>query len=181
MLEQLEDRVTPTVLLGNSQVISAMTQGLNNVLNDMKTAQGHLAVDFNQAVLKLGTNPNGDDVRSWSHPFAIAVGDFQQILQDQAAIHQMVTTDQAVLKAFATAELIDGDPIDFLILTFFPNSGFNSANQLTDIQKQADQIANDPTVQNEVNFVFKLRNPVVDAARDQITIAIEATKPTFGQ
>lgn len=186
MLEQLEDRVTPTVLLGNSQVVSAMVTGLNNVLSDMKTAQNNLATDFNNSKAALAstqftpTPPNGDNVRLWSHPFGKAVADYQQILSDQAAIHQMVTTDQAVLKGVAFAELIDGDPIDFFILTFFPNSSFNSASQLTTIQNQADSIKNDTTVQNEVNFTFVLRAGSM-APLDNITIAQEVNTPTFGQ
>jgi hypothetical protein len=184
MLENLEDRVTPTVLFGPTSVVNTMLTGVNNVLADMKTAQSHLNFDFNNAVTALTANPNGDNVRLWSHPFGIAVGDFQQILSDQASIHQMVTTDNAVLNGVAIAELINGDPIDFIILRFFPNSGFNSATQLTNVQNQADQIRTDPTVQNEVNFVFLLRamsDPGFNAARDEITIGEEATTPSFGQ
>jgi hypothetical protein len=185
MLEILEDRVTPTVLLGNSPVINAMLTGVNNVLSDMKTAQTNLKTDFTTAVTTLTANPNGDNVRAWSHPFGKAVADYQQILSDQASIHQMVTTDNAVLQGVAFAELINGDPVDFIVLTFFPNSGFNSATQLKNVQNQADQIRTDTTVQNEVNFVFFLRNPPTDpmfnAVRDEITIAGEVNTPSFGQ
>jgi len=183
-LEQLEDRVTPTVLLGNSPVINAMLTGVNNVLADMKTAQGNLKTDFTAAGAALTNNPNGDNVRDWSHPFGKAVADYQQILSDQASIHQMVTTDNAVLQGVAVSELVSGDPIDFIILTFFPNSGFNPATQLKNVQNQADQIRTDTTVQNEVNFTFLLRamaDPGFNATRDKITIAGEVNTPSFGQ
>ena len=183
MLEQLEDRVTPTVLFG-SNVVPTMLTGVNNVLADMKTAQNNLKTDFTNAGTALTANPNGDNVRLWSHPFGKAVADYQQILSDQASIHQMVTTDNAVLQGVAFVELTDGDPIDFIILTFFPNSGFNSANQLKTVQTQADQIRTNTTVQNEVNTIFFLRavaDPGFNAARDEITIAGEVNTPSFGQ
>jgi hypothetical protein len=180
MLERLEDRVTPTVLFGPTNVVNTMLTGVNNVLADMKTAQINLKTDFNTAVTTLTTNPNGDNVRAWSHPFGKAVADYQQILSDQASIHQMVTTDNAVLQGVAVAELIGGDPVDFIVLTFFPNSGFNPATQLKNVQNQADQIRTDPTVQSEVNFVFLLRNPTVNPF-DQITIAGSVNTPSFGQ
>jgi len=188
MLERLEDRVTPTVLFGSTNVVPTMLTGVNNVLSDMKTAQSNLKTDFTNAVAALPQTPvgrpNGDDVRVWSHPFGKAVADYQQILSDQASIHQMVTTDNAVLQGVALQELILGDPIDFIVLTFFPNSGFNPATQLTSVQNQADQIRKDTTVQNEVNFVFLLRamaDPGFNAARDQITIAGSVNTPSFGQ
>ena len=184
MLEQLEDRVTPTVLFGPTSVVNTMLTGVNNVLADMKTAQSNLRTDFTNAVSALTANPNGDNVRLWSHPFGKAVADYQQILSDQASIHQMVTTDNAVLQGVAVAELINGDPVDFIVLTFFPNSGFNPATQLKNVQNQADQIRTDTTVQNEVNFTFLLRamsDPGFDAARDKITIAGSVNTPSFGQ
>ena len=108
----------------------------------------------------------------------------QQILSDQASIHQMVTTDNAVLQGVAMAELVDGDPIDFIILSFFPASGFNSATQLTNVQTQADQIRTNTTVQNEVNTVFFLRatsDPGFLPLRDEISILGEVNTPSFGQ
>jgi len=180
MLENLEDRVTPAILLGPSTVVNTMLTDVNNVLSDMKTAQVNLKTDFTNATIALTATPNGDNVRAWSHPFGKAVADYQQILSDQATIHQMVATDTAVLQGVAIAELINGDPVDFIILTFFPNSGFNPITKLKDVQNQADQIRTSTEVQNEVNFVFLLRNPPL-IATDQITIAGRVNTPSFGQ
>ena len=71
MLERLEDRVTPTVLVGNSTVVNAMLTEVNVLY--MKTAQTHLNTDFTNAGTALTANPSGDNVRLWSRPFGKAV------------------------------------------------------------------------------------------------------------
>jgi len=113
-LEHLEDRIQPTVLIG-SQVVPTMVNQLNTVLKDMQGAQTKLATDYNQAVTDITINPNGDNVRQFTHSFGKAVADYQQILSDQASIHSMVSTDNTVLQQTALAELIAGVPFDFIV------------------------------------------------------------------
>lgn len=183
MLEQLEDRFQPSVLLG-SNVVPTMVNQANTVLTDMQHAQVNLKTDYNAAVTALGANPNGDNVRQFAHPFGKAVADYQQILTDQAAIHLMVSTDNTVLQEVASAELMSGDPIDFAILTFFKGTAFDPTTQLTHVQSQADQIRQDTTVQTEVNHIFDLRNPLAlgfNPIRDEISIAAEVNTPGYGQ
>jgi len=184
MLECLEDRLQPSVLMGGP-VVPTMANEVNTVLTDMQHAQTKLTTDFNAAVTALTTNPNGDNVRQFAHPFGQAVADYQQILSDQASIHLMVSTDTAVLQGVAMAEFQSGDPIDLLILTFFKGTSLDPTTQLTNVQKQADQIVQNTTLQNEINHIFDLRNPVTDPnfnpVRDQITIAAEVNTPSFGQ
>jgi hypothetical protein len=182
-LEQLEDRLQPSVLLGSNAVGTLVNQ-VNTVLTDMQHAQNNLTTDFNSAVTALGNNPNGDNVRQFAHPFGKAVADYQQILNDQATIHLMVNTDNTFLQQVALAEAMSGDPTDLLILTFFRGSNFDPTTQLTNVQNQADQIRQDTTLQNEVNHIFDLRNPAdpgFNATRDQISIAAEVNTPSFGQ
>lgn len=184
MLEQLEDRVTPTVLLGNSQVVTAMTDGLNNVLADMKTAATNLQTDIKAATTAATLPLTATSFQNWINAVGKATADYQQILSDQASIHQMVSTDQAVLKGVAFAELTNGDPIDFLILTFFPNSGFNSASKLMNIQTSADNIVNGTDTANgnvKTEVTTPLNIPTTGAPTFTITIANEVTKPSFGQ
>jgi hypothetical protein len=183
MLEHLEDRLQPSVLLGGS-VVPTMVNQVNTVLTDMQHAQTKLTTDYNAAVTTLGTNPNGDNVRDFVHPFGKAVADYQQILTDQAAIHSMVSTDTTVLQGVAMAEFQAGDPIDLVILSFFKNSSFDPTTQLTHVQSQADQILQDTTLKTEINHIFDLRSPTAigfDPTRDQITIAAEVNTPSFGQ
>ncbi len=181
MLENLEDRLQPSVLLG-SNVVPTMVNQVNTVLTDMQHAQVKLSTDFNASVSALGTNPNGDNVRAFVHPFGKAVADYQQILNDQATIHLMVSTDNAVLQGVASAELMSGDPIDFVILSFFKGTSLDPTTQLTHVQAQADQILQDPTLHSEVNNTFFLRSPTTpgfDAIRDEISIAAEVNAPSF--
>ena len=183
-LERLEDRLQPSVLFGAGSSINILVTPLNSILADMQTARAKLATDFNNAVTLLGTNPNGDNVRTFVFPFGKAVADYQQILTDQAAIHLTVSTDQSFLQAVALAEAVAGDPTDFLILNFFKGSTFDPTTQLTNVQNQANQIVNDPTVLSEVSKQFFLRAPTTpgfDPTRDIVTIAGEVNKPTFGQ
>ena len=180
MLENLEDRIQPALLIG-SNAVNVLVNQVNTVLTDMQHAQTNLKTDFTNAGTALTANPNGDNVRAWSHPFGKAVADYQQILQDQASIHLMVSTDQAFLQAAAFSEFTAGDPIDLIILTFFKGSAFDPTTKLIGVQNQADSIVKNTDVQNEINFVFKLRNPVVTPAVDQITILSEANTPGFGQ
>lgn len=182
-LEQLEDRLQPSVLLGGNAVNTLVNQA-NTVLTDMQHAQVKLTTDYNAAVTALGTNPNGDNVRQFVHPFGQAVADYQQLLTDKAAIHQMVSTDNTLLQEVALAELTTGDPVDFIILTYFKGTGFDPTTQLTNVQNQADQILQDTTLKNEVNHTFYLRNPLTlgfNAARDEISIAAEIDTPGYGQ
>jgi len=181
MLERLEDRLQPSVLLGG-QVVPTMVNQVNTVLTDMQHAQVKLTTDYNAAVTALGPNPNGDNVRQFVHPFGKAVADYQQILNDQATIHLMVSTDNTVLHEVASAELISGDPIDFVILSFFKGSSFDPTTQLTHVQTQADQILQDPTLNTEINNTFFLRNPMTvgfDPIRDEVSIAAEVNTPSF--
>ena len=181
MLESLEDRVRPSVLLGGP-VVPAMTNQVNMVLTDMQHAQTKLTTDYNAAITALGTNPNGDNVRQFVHPFGQAVADYQQILNDQAAIHSMVSTDTTILQGVAMAEFQAGDPTDLIILSFFKGSSFDPTTQLTHVQNQADQILQDPTLHTEINNTFFLRNPLsigFDALRDEVSIAAEVNTPSF--
>jgi hypothetical protein len=181
MLERLEDRLQPSVLLGG-QVVPTMVNQVNTVLTDMQHAQVKLTTDYNAAVTALGANPNGDNVRQFVHPFGKAVADYQQILNDQATIHLMVNTDNTVLREVASAELISGDPIDFVILSFFKGTSFDPTTQLTHVQNQADQILQDPTLHTEINNTFFLRTPGsigFDAIRDEVSIAAEVNTPSF--
>jgi hypothetical protein len=181
MLERLEDRLQPSVLLGSNAVNTLVSQ-VNTVLTDMQHAQTKLTTDFNAAVTTLTNNPNGDNVRLWSHPFGKAVADYQQILSDQAAIHSMVSTDTTVLQEVAVAEFQSGDPIDLIILSFFKGTSLDPTTQLTHVQTQADQILQDPTLQSEINHIFDLRAPGsvgFDPVRDEITIAGEVNTPSF--
>lgn len=183
MLERLEDRLQPSVLLGGN-VPNTLVNQVNTVLTDMQHAQTNLTVDYNSAVTALGANPNGDNVRQFAHPFGKAVADYQQILNDQATIHQMVSTDNTLLQEVALAEFTSGDPVDLIILTLFKGSSFDPTTQLTNVQKQADQILQNTTLQNEINHIFDLRNPLslgFNAARDEIWIAAEVNTPGFGQ
>jgi hypothetical protein len=183
MLEHLEDRLQPSVLLGGS-VVPTMVNQVNTVLTDMQHAQTKLTTDYNAAVTALGNNPNGDNVRDFVHPFGKAVADYQQILSDQAAIHSMVSTDTTVLQGVAMAEFQAGDPIDLVILSFFKGTSFDPTTQLTHVQTQADQILQDTTLKTEINHIFDLRNPMsvgFDPTRDQITIVAEVNTPSFGQ
>jgi hypothetical protein len=182
MLERLEDRLQPSVLIGSNAVNTLVNQ-VNTVLTDMQHAQSNLATDFNSAVTALGNNPNGDNVRQFAHPFGKAVADYQQILNDQATIHLMVNTDTTFLQQVAVAEAMSGDPIDLVVLTFFKGSPFDPTTQLTHVQNQADQIQQDTTLQSEINHIFDLRSPTdpgFNAARDQISIAAEVNTPSFG-
>jgi hypothetical protein len=179
ILEKLEDRIQPTILFGSSAIATLVGQ-VNTVLTDLQHAQANLTTDFNNAVTTLGNNPNGDNVRAFVHPFGKAVADFQQILNDQATIHLMVSTDNTLLQQVALAELLSGDPIDFVVLTFFKGTSFDPTTQLTNLQKQADQILTNTTLQNEINHVFDLRNPVVTPSLDEISIAAEVNTPGFG-
>jgi hypothetical protein len=184
MLERLEDRLQPSVLVG-SNAVNTLASQVNTVLTDMQHAQSNLTTDFNSAVTALGTNPNGDNVRQFAHPFSKAVADYQQILNDQATIHLMVSTDNTFLQQVAVTEAMSGDPIDLLVLTFFRGSPFDPSTQLTNVQNQADQIRQDSTLQSEINHIFDLRNPLTDpgfnASRDQISITTEVNTPGFGQ
>jgi hypothetical protein len=182
-LEHLEDRLQPAVLLGGP-VVPAMVNQVNTVLTDMQHAQVKLTTDYNAAVTALGTNPNGDNVRAFAHPFGKAVADYQQILSDQASIHLMVSTDTTVLQGVAMAEFQAGDPIDLVILSFFKGTSFDPTTQLTHVQTQADQILQDTTLKTEINHIFDLRNPLsvgFDPIRDEISIAAEVNTPSFGQ
>jgi hypothetical protein len=181
MLEHLEDRYQPSVLMG-SNVVPTMVNQVNTVLTDMQHAQVKLTTDYNAAVTALGNNPNGDNVRAFAHPFGKAVADYQQILNDQATIHSMVSTDNTVLQGVALAEFSAGDPIDLVILTFFKGTSFDPTTQLKNVQNQADQVLQNTTLQNEINHIFDLRNPLsigFDPVRDQITIAAEVNTPSF--
>jgi len=181
MLEHLEDRYQPSVLMGGN-VVPTLVNQVNTVLTDMQHAQVKLTTDYNAAVTALGTNPNGDNVRAFAHPFGQAVADYQQILNDQATINSMVSTDTTVLQEVALAEFSAGDPIDLVILTFFKGSSFDPTTQLKNVQNQANQFLQDTTLQNEINHIFDLRNPLsigFDPTRDQITIAAEVNTPSF--
>ncbi len=181
MLEQLEDRYQPSVLMGGN-VVPTLVNQVNTVLTDMQQAQVKLTTDYNAAVTALGTNPNGDNVRQFVHPFGKAVADYQQILNDQATIHLMVNTDTTVLQGVALAEFQAGDPIDLIILSFFKGTSFDPTTQLTNVQKQADHIVQDTTLQTEINNTFFLRNPLsigFDPIRDEVSIAGEVNTPSF--
>jgi hypothetical protein len=187
MLEQLEDRLQPSVLVG-SNVVPTLVNQVNTVLTDMQHAQTKLTTDTNNAANEVAltmTGPNGDDVRVFAHDFGKAVADYQRILSDQATIHSMVSTDTAVLQGVAMAEFQAGDPIDLVILSFFKGTSFDPTTQLTHIQTQADKIATDKTVRDEVHFTtFDLRNPATDLnfndIRDEITTEMEVGTPSFG-
>lgn len=179
-LERLEDRLQPSVLFGSNAVNTLVNQ-VNTVLTDMQHAQTKLTTDYNAAVTALGIFPNGDNVRQFARPFGKAVADYQQILSDQAAIHQMVSTDASFLQQLALAEFLSGDPVDLVILTFFKGTSFDATTQLTNVQTQADKILQDTTLKSEINHIFNLRNPVVLATRDRISIAAEVNTPGFGQ
>lgn len=164
MLEQLEDRVQPSFLL-SGVVQQQLAVPLNNMVADMKTAQGHLQFDFNQVI----NNANNNNLAGAIKSFGIAVGDYQQMLTDLHSINATSAADMAFIKAAAFAEFQSGDATDLVVLIYGPNFGIDPTKSLTDPVQQANNIIQSQSVQNEISV------NILGGA----TIQNEATLPTF--
>jgi hypothetical protein len=158
MLEKLEDRAQPSFLLAGA--VQQLTPTLNNIVSDMKSASTDLQAQF--TLIKNNTAPTntyaGAEVVADK-----AVADWQRILNDSAAIKAVVNTDIAFIHAAAVAEFSEGDNTDALLVFFGPVIGFDPTKALRDTVTQANNILNDPTLQNIVATNLNSLNFYVDS------------------
>jgi hypothetical protein len=157
MLENLEERAMPAVLLG---AVQQLVTPLNNIVSDMKSASTDLQAQF--TLIKNNTPPTN----TFSGAEVVAdkaVADWQRILSDSAAIKATVTVELTVLQSVAFAELTAGDSTDALLLFLGPLIGLNVTKPLSDTVTQSSNILNDTTLQGIVNTNLHTLNIHVDS------------------
>ena len=176
-LEQLEDRVQPSFLLG------AATQGLatplTNMVTDMKNAASDLKNQF-AAMTQFGEENVTSSTFTAHLPieetaYGKGVADWQRILTDQHAIDALSTADVNFFNAVAFSEFAQGDATDLIVLKFGPLFGFNVLAPFTNPVSQAASVISDTTLQNDINV-----DPAgVSALYTTTTFAQAATTPGF--
>jgi len=135
----------------------------------MKSASTDLQAQF--ALIKNNTAP----ANTFAGAEVVAdkaVADWQRILNDSAAINATVNADTTFISAVAFAELSEGDATDALLVFFGPLIGFNPTTALTNTVTQANNILNDPTLQNIVNTNLHSLDSFVDSTTPiaQVTV-----------
>ncbi|HEY7423656.1 MAG TPA: hypothetical protein VH682_05370 [Gemmataceae bacterium] len=166
MLEQLEDRVQPSLLLGGNAV-AQLVAPVDNALKDLQTMQTQLGNstqgDFAnaQAALKTLTTPAGitsTNIANFQVAFGKVVTDYRQMLNDQHTIQATANAATSFLNTAAFSELLTGDAVDFIILKFFPGSSFDPTTAFTKDVQQANDIMSSKDVTTDVGFDFNLPN-----------------------
>jgi hypothetical protein len=166
-LEQLEDRAMPSFLLGGA--VTQLAAPLQAMVKDMQTAQAHLKSDLISGANAVSNN----NLQGARHFFAVAVGDFQQLLTNQHAIKAASSVDQNFVRAAAMAEFQSGDSLDLVILTFGKMIGLDPMKALTDPAAQADNIVQSQDVQGDISFMTQI------ATVGGIPVIQDVTLPTF--
>jgi hypothetical protein len=168
MLEQLEDRIQPSFLLGGA--VQQLATPLNNMVTDMNNASTDLQAQF--TLIKNNTAPantySGAEVVETK-----AVADWQRILNDSAAINATVPVLQTFIQTAAFSEFQAGDKTDVLVLFFGSFLGINPLQPLTATVTQANNILNNSTLQSIVNTNLNSLDIHVDSTTpiSQVTVA----------
>ncbi len=174
-LEALEGRDLPSFLLSGT-VTAALVQPLNAMVQDLQSAKGDLLNQVNTTLLPNNTTfPPGNAGQT----FARAVGDFQRMLNDQHAIIATSNADLQFIKLAASAELANGDPIDFLVLNFGQLLGLNVQSQFTTPVTTANNAVNDTTVQSDVAISWSYTVPISGQSFTLGPINQQINNPTF--
>lgn len=173
VLEQLEERAQPSILLfGNT--VQSMAQPLNNMVKDMQAAQADLKTQFGN--LQTNTLPPPGSFNGAEQVLVKMVGDWQRILNDSAAVKAISSVDLNVINNIAFSEFASGDTTDLFILAFGPLFGFTPTKAISDTVTEANGILNDPTLNNIVNTNLHTVNADVDTT---VPISQLVIAPTF--
>lgn len=164
-LEELEERAQPSFLLGTNAV-QQLAEPLNNMVTDMNNAATDLKAQF--AAIQANNAASGTNTYAGAEKVeTMAVGDWQRILNDSAAIKATVNADMNFIQTAAFAEFQAGDSLDLAVLLFGHFVGLEPTKPLSDAVTQATDIFNDPTLQNivgtnlhTVNFHVENTTPI---------------------
>lgn len=141
MLETLEARDQPSFILSGA-VQQQLQPPVTGYLNDMKDAASDLAKQVATITTDNKTATPGLTAAQAQGAFGKAVGDYQRLWNDQAAITTTVAADNNFINAVAMAELSEGDPIDLILVRFGGFFNINPMSGLNDSLNQANQIWN---------------------------------------
>lgn len=145
-LEQLENRLQPSFLLGGN-ALQEMAAPLGKIVADMKTT----ASDLNNAVVTVQTTPNNSTAQARAH--AVAISDLQRLLTEQAAVQAVSSGDVSFVRAAAMAELQSGDATDAIVLFYGKFIGLDPLKPLQDPADQANAIMQGKEVQGAINLM----------------------------
>ena len=147
-LEVLEERSLPSFLL--SGALNQLAQPLNNMVADLNAAKTALTTEQTELViLELNGSAKISPVAQF---FAQGAATYQQMLNDVHSIAATSTADLALIKTAAVAELMQGDPMDFLVLNLGPAFGIDVTTPLTTPVDQANTTLH--SVQSIVNQTY---------------------------
>ncbi|HEY7426614.1 MAG TPA: hypothetical protein VH682_20430 [Gemmataceae bacterium] len=183
-LEELEDRALPSFLLFGGGV-TALEQPIGKVVADMKTAGTDLATQFKSITSSTATLAN---LGTKEAAYGTAISDYQRIWNDHSTVTVMVNASLSFVKGVAQAELLEGDPIDFILLNFGNLFNFRPTDSLTNDMQQSDQFWNNGQLNGDlttdINTNFSLTTPINGVPGPFLlttqTIKAGATQPTFG-
>jgi hypothetical protein len=147
-LEVLEGRSLPSFLM--SGAVNQLAQPMNNMVADLNAAR--TALTTAQTALLFEQLPVSTPPTIVAQNFAHGAAAYQRMLNDVHLIAATSTADLAFIKAAAVAELMQGDPMDFLVVNLGPAFGIDVTTPLTTPVDQANTTLQ--SVQSIVNQTY---------------------------